>query len=145
MAKGKDVCEELKRIRKQIAKANGIDYQPTLCTHEGDCLGTCPACEQEVRFLTQQLANRTRMGKAVSVIGVATCLTAMAPTLSSCGPVQGDPNPEIMGEPALDTTEYFTDDKDTIQNIPQNIDDVLLLGKAAAENNGTIIDTADNK
>ena len=61
MAKGKDVCEELKRIRKQIAKANGIDYEPTPCTRKGDCMGTCPACEQEVRFLTQQLANRTRM------------------------------------------------------------------------------------
>lgn len=145
MAKGKDVCEELKRIRKQIAKANGIDYEPTPCTHKGDCMGTCPACEQEVRFLTQQLANRMRMGKAVSVIGIATCLTAMAPALSSCGPIQGDPNPEIMGEPALDTTEYSMDDNDRVQNLPRDLDDALLLGKAATENDGTVVDTDNSK
>ncbi|MBR3519215.1 MAG: hypothetical protein IKN77_03725 [Paludibacteraceae bacterium] len=32
MAKGKSVCEYLKGIRRQIAKANGIDYSPIHCT-----------------------------------------------------------------------------------------------------------------
>ena len=57
MKKGKDVCEELKRIRQEIADANEIEYTPHICTHEGDCAGSCPACEQEVRYLTEQLNN----------------------------------------------------------------------------------------
>lgn len=145
MAKGKDVCEELKRIRKQIAKANGIDYEPTPCTHKGDCMGTCPACEQEVRFLTQQLANRTRMGKAVSVVGIATCLTAMAPALSSCGPVVQGMEEPTLGVPSIDSTEYPIDNHDTVQNLPRSIDDALLLGKVAIENDGTVVDTGNSK
>lgn len=86
MKKGKDVCEELKRIRQEIADANEIEYTPHICTHEGDCAGSCPACEQEVRYLTEQLNNRSKLGKAISIVGISTCLTAMAPLLSSCGP-----------------------------------------------------------
>ena len=51
MKRGKYVCKTLKEIRKQVADANGIDYEPTECTHEGDCAGTCPRCEQEVRYI----------------------------------------------------------------------------------------------
>ena len=30
--------------------------------------------------------NRSKLGKAISIVGISTCLTAMAPLLSSCGP-----------------------------------------------------------
>jgi len=69
--KGKDTCKKLKEIRLQIAKANGISYVPTECTHQGPCRGTCPKCEAEVSYLEQQLTLRRRLGKAVAIAGVA--------------------------------------------------------------------------
>lgn len=147
MAKGKDVCEELKRIRKQIADTNEIDYNPHPCTHEGDCMGTCPACEQEVRYLTHQLDKRRSLGKAVSIVGIATCLTAMAPALTSC--VQGEPAPIIQGEPAVpnDTTQVDGEPTDSLSNTSayqqrSQSDDPIILGKVALDYDGTIEDTS---
>ena len=37
MKNGKKICETLKRIRLDIARANGIEYTPCECNHEGDC------------------------------------------------------------------------------------------------------------
>jgi hypothetical protein len=45
MMKGKSICKVLKAIRKQVADANDIKYEPRECHHQGDCRGTCPACE----------------------------------------------------------------------------------------------------
>ena len=64
----------------QVAKANEIKYAPTECHHEGDCAGTCPKCEAEVRYLEQQLQLRRQLGKAVAVVGVSMGLVA----LTSC-------------------------------------------------------------
>ena len=71
MKRGKQVCKTLKQIRKQVADANEIQYEPTECHYEGDCLGTCPKCEQEVRYIERHLNIRRALGKAVSVAGVA--------------------------------------------------------------------------
>ena len=75
--KGKETCRTLKNVRLAIAQANGISYEPTECTHKGPCAGTCPRCEQEMRYLEQQLSLRKRLGKAVAVVGVA--LSALHP------------------------------------------------------------------
>lgn len=48
---GKKICRQLKAIRKKIADANGISYSPSKCNHRGDCAGTCPACDAELRFI----------------------------------------------------------------------------------------------
>jgi len=61
MTKGKSTCKLLKDIRQQIADANGISYQPKECHYEGDCAGTCPACEAEIRYLETQLRERKRL------------------------------------------------------------------------------------
>jgi len=45
--KGKEKCEFLKGVRKRMAEANSIPYEPRECTYEGDCTGTCPFCEKE--------------------------------------------------------------------------------------------------
>ena len=58
MRPGKHICETLKGIRLDIARANDIEYHPTKCDHKGDCAGTCPACESEVRWLEKQLRLR---------------------------------------------------------------------------------------
>ena len=78
MVKGKSTCKTLKAIRRQIAEANAIKYEPRECHYDGPCLGTCPACEAEVRYLEQQLGLRRQLGRAVSLIGVSAGL------LSAC-------------------------------------------------------------
>lgn len=78
MVKGKTTCKTLKAIRRQIAEANDIKYEPRECHYDGPCLGTCPACEAEVRYLEQQLGLRRQLGRAVSLIGVSAGL------LSAC-------------------------------------------------------------
>lgn len=49
---GKERCAYLRQIRVQVAKEHNIEYVPAECTHEGDCSGTCPQCEKELRELT---------------------------------------------------------------------------------------------
>ena len=34
---GKHICNALKQVRIDIARANGINYAPRECHHEGDC------------------------------------------------------------------------------------------------------------
>ena len=80
MKRGKRICKTLKEVRMQVAKANDIKYAPTECHHKGDCAGTCPKCEAEVRWLEQQLQLRRQLGKAVAVVGVSMGLAA----LTSC-------------------------------------------------------------
>ena len=77
MKSGKKICNTLKEVRIQVAKANDIKYVPSECHHEGDCAGTCPKCESEVRWLEQQLQMRRQLGKAVAVVGVSMGLAAL--------------------------------------------------------------------
>ena len=95
MRQGKHICETLKNIRREIAEANEIDYQPTECTHEGDCAGTCPKCESETRWLERQLRSRQALGKAVTIAGLSVALGAM----SSCHPKIFQPDGMIMMPP----------------------------------------------
>ena len=81
MSYGRHICNTLKAIRRQIAEANGIKYEPRECHHEGDCAGTCPACEAEVRYLEGEINRRSSMGKKVAVAGIAMGMAG----LSGCG------------------------------------------------------------
>ena len=87
MAKGKSTCKLLKDIRQQIADANGISYQPKECHHKGDCAGTCPACEEEIRFLERELRARKGNGFSMKVAGIAAgiCATVMPMTAAAQG------------------------------------------------------------
>lgn len=71
MKYGKKVCQSLKVVRKQIADANEIPYEITECHHEGDCRGTCPKCESELRYIENQLNIRRAAGKAISLVGLS--------------------------------------------------------------------------
>lgn len=77
MARGRDICNTLKAIRKQIADANGIAYSPEECHFTGECKGTCPKCEQDVRDLEYELRRRQIAGKAIKVVGIAAGLVAL--------------------------------------------------------------------
>lgn len=83
-AKGHNICDTLKAIRKQIADANGIDYSPEECHFTGECKGTCPKCEQDVRYLEHELRLRLKAGKAIKVAGVALGIIALAASITSC-------------------------------------------------------------
>ena len=69
----------MKEIRRQIAAANDIDLVVAECHYKGDCPGTCPKCEAEVRELEQALERRRLAGKAVSLLGISAGLLATAP------------------------------------------------------------------
>ena len=87
MTKGKSTCKLLKDIRQQIADANGISYQPKECHHKGDCAGTCPACEEEIRYLEHELKARKGNGFGMKVAGIAAgiCATVMPITAAAQG------------------------------------------------------------
>ena len=85
MTKGRSTCKLLKSIRQQIADANGISYQPKECQHKGDCAGTCPACEEEIRYLERELKARKGSGFGMKVAGIAAgiCATVMPMTAAA--------------------------------------------------------------
>ena len=83
MARGKQTCKILKEIRRQIAEANGIEFATSECHYKGDCLGTCPKCEAEVRYLEQQLRARSLAGKAIALAGISAASLAMLMPMTS--------------------------------------------------------------
>ncbi len=83
MARGKQTCKILKEIRRQIAEANGIEFATSECRYKGDCLGTCPKCEAEVRYLEQQLHARSLAGKAIALAGISAASLAMLMPMTS--------------------------------------------------------------
>ena len=77
--RGKHICNTLKAIRLEIARANGIEYAPRECHHKGNCSGTCPACEGEMRYLEREIARRHTLGKAALVAGLSLGLMSFTP------------------------------------------------------------------
>lgn len=124
--KGKEKCELLKSIRRDIAEKNGIKLEIPECTHKGDCLGSCPRCEAEVKYLERQLDARKKRGIKPVLAGVSAGIIAV--TASSCIPqpeenLQGDM--QVYTDPgttSLDTEIHITEgsliapkDTDSIQ------------------------------
>ena len=83
--RGKDKCKILKEIRQRIADENDIPYVTRECSYHGECTGTCPRCESELRYLEQQLERHRSLGKRVSVaalcVGMALASAGCAPTV----------------------------------------------------------------
>ena len=118
---GKSKCKVLKDIRKKIAEANDIAYVTSECKYQGECAGTCPKCEAEVRYLEEELAKQKSLGKIVAVAGIAATLvvasagcdllvpnqTAGAPLPQETTSQTAETQPttteyeELMGEPVL--------------------------------------------
>lgn len=76
MERGKQVCRILKDIRVKIAQENDIEFITSECTHKGDCAGTCPKCEAEVRYLESQLARRRASGRNLRIVQLLDCTVA---------------------------------------------------------------------
>lgn len=81
--KGKEKCKALKEIRSKIAEENDIEYIVSECSHKGDCKGTCPKCEAELRYLEKELEKRQSLGKKVVLTGLS---VGMAAAISGCSP-----------------------------------------------------------
>jgi hypothetical protein len=90
MERGKEICRILKEIRRQIARANDIEFVTAECKHKGDCAGTCPKCESEVAYLEEELARRRRLGLTTRVAGLALGLAAIAPAALVTSCTKGD-------------------------------------------------------
>lgn len=109
---GKEKCRILKEIRAQIARENDIEWVVAECKHKGNCKGTCPKCEGEVRELEEALARREAAGKKVALVGVSAAVSlavtgCFSPIFSSTAgvdmPLQGEPLPPAGGMTAEDT------------------------------------------
>ena len=102
MTHGKNICKQLKEVRKRIAEENNIPLEIEECTYKGECRGTCPRCEAEVRYLENALADRLRLGKVATVAGLAlglasTATPALAQTPIAPLPKQDDKNIQQTG------------------------------------------------
>ena len=81
MTRGKRTCKILKEIRQQIADNNDIEYVTSECHFQGECTGTCPKCEAEVKYLENELNKRKQLGKAVAIAGIS---LGIAGSFSAC-------------------------------------------------------------
>ncbi len=79
---GKKKCKILREIRRQIASENDIPFVTEECRYQGECKGTCPKCESELRYLEAQMEKRRSLGKAVTVSAVA---LGLATGMAGCG------------------------------------------------------------
>ena len=91
---GKNKCKILKDIRRQIARSNEIAYVTSECKFQGECSGTCPKCEAELRYLEEELAKRKKAGKAVAVAGLAAAFIIGS---AACTP-EPSPGSELDGD-----------------------------------------------
>lgn len=89
---GKSKCKILKDIRRKIAEDNDISFVTSECRFQGECAGTCPKCEAELRYLEQELKKRQAAGKAIAVAGIAAALVVGSTGcgLSHLNPPAGD-------------------------------------------------------
>lgn len=72
---GKKKCRILKEIRQKIADENDIPYVTHECKFQGECEGTCPRCESELKYLEKQLAARAAAGKRIAIAALCAGMT----------------------------------------------------------------------
>ena len=142
MARGKQTCKILKDIRRQIAEANDIEFVTSECRYKGDCFGTCPKCEAEVRYLEQQLRSRQLMGKAVVLAGLSTGMI----TFSGCGSPSSQANDSysLQGEPTElleGDDEWNVEGELPVQEVIDSIREAALMKEGEVANISDVIVT----
>ena len=102
---GKEKCRMLKQLRKKIAEENGIEYEVENCKFKGNCKGTCPKCEADLKDLTERIALK-RVRQGLTGLGVG----SLALGLMGCTNVDG--KGAIVDSPveptAIEQTEVST-------------------------------------
>ena len=71
---GKEKCRLLKDIRKKTAEENGIPFETTECGFKGECKGTCPKCEAELKYINEQLERKRKFTKAAVAVAMSASL-----------------------------------------------------------------------
>ena len=138
MKRGKRTCEILKDVRRKVAQENDIPLVERECTHEGDCRGTCPYCESEVRYLERELSKRRALGKAVSVAGIAVSSMMMGACHGPKAPTPAAGNePEPTVEAAAQQVPEEADGQEVPPPPPFEMDGIV-------EEVGRIEDLKDN-
>ncbi len=112
MARGKQTCKILKEIRRQIAEANDIEFITSECRYKGDCPGTCPKCEAEVRYLEQQLRARSLAGKAIALAGISAGMILMSGCSGTTSKNQS--SDDMLGE-FIESPEMIEEVEDTVE------------------------------
>ena len=126
MFKGKRTCKILKEIRKQIAQNNDIEFVTSECKHQGDCLGTCPKCEAEVRYLERELEKRQKLGRTIAVAGLAVALTT---STVGCDELLDIIHPPLGGAPlAPEEEELGGEDVPGVDDEPYSPEDDIAGG-----------------
>lgn len=120
---GKSKCKVLKDIRKKIAEANDITYITSECKYQGDCSGTCPKCEAEVRYLEEELTKRKNLGKIVAVAGIAATLV-----VASAGCDITLPNQTAGAPLARETTSQTAETQPTTTEYEELMGEPVLMG-----------------
>ena len=131
MNHGKDICRQLKQLRRDIADQNGIELEIPECTYEGDCSGTCPRCDYELRYLESELARRQRLGKAAVVAGTVLTMASFQ-TANAQEPV-------VMGKPAV--IEQNVEKKGVLKGVvtDKRTGEPLVACNVVVKQNGEII------
>ena len=127
--RGKNKCKILKQIRQKIADENDIPYVTQECTFQGECKGTCPKCEAELRYLEQQLEKRQRLGKTVTVAALAASLMA---GLTAC-PAQSAPVQEALSTSESELTEFDGVPVEYGDLLSEPIETEQVIGEVEAE------------
>lgn len=128
-----------------MARENDIPLETRECTHEGDCRGTCPYCEAEVRYIEQELSKRRSLGKAVTVAGIAVSSMMMGGCHSSSPKLQGEVG---MSESATDTESLYdtreaSEQEDSIPR-PGQLEPYEIQGIVVYDDGDKAIDTKSN-
>ena len=120
---GKSKCKVLKDIRKKIAEANDIAYVTSECKYQGECAGTCPKCEAEVRYLEEELAKQKSLGKIVAVAGIAATLV-----VASAGCDLTIPNQTAGAPLPQETTSQTSETQPTTTEYEELMGEPVLMG-----------------
>jgi hypothetical protein len=151
MEKGRAICKVLKDVRQKIANENGISYHLEECHHKGECTGTCPGCEKEIRYLEEQLKNKQHSGLGLKVAGIAAgvCVTVlpMAAMVQTESKISLEANPQLIKQDSIKVVDLTNGNPDAVLLRGQVLDKetkdsllgavVMLKGSIAPNGLGT--------
>ena len=142
MNKGKEKCNVLKKVRKNIANKIGVDLHQQECTFEGECKGTCPRCQQEEEILNRKLLQKTALVGGIATMSFGFIGCGIVPKQPISGDVQNvEPyENEITNEPSELNLENSINDnnpktkvidkqntnEDETCTMPEENEDILL-------------------
>ncbi len=105
MTRGKKVCKILKEIRQQIANKNDIEYITSECHFQGECKGSCPKCEAEVRYLENELNKRRQLGKTATIAGISLGIVG---SFTACNGPKQENVPVLKQDTIMETVDIDT-------------------------------------